>query len=289
MQTPANFDSASLPREENELSRRYLEIITRWIPIGMSVYADWPVRPNCGHFFGGVYWYGLETSFTIVALAAAASSPEFDPKAAGCSADELRHVCLCGLRYLLFTHDTGPEDCVRPSESWAKQYPAGKKWGERGRGFFPESQCGYTISDMVATAALIQDLLGDEERQMLATVARDYLERFGRMDPKSGVYNDTQTEENAWTVMGLVSSLCVLPDIEDADELWHQAKLWMFRTATAGAGERSPRSRTSPPKTTALCTRCICPPRSRSRARRWTPSRSSARKSRPRSTGIGMK
>ena len=63
-------------------------------------------------------------------------SPEFDANAAGRSADQLREVALRGLRYLCFTHDTGPADCIRPTESWGRTEPAGTKWGERGRGFF---------------------------------------------------------------------------------------------------------------------------------------------------------
>jgi len=49
-------DAIRLPAEENEMSRRYLRMCEKWIPIGMSYFKDWPVRPNCGHFFGGVYW-----------------------------------------------------------------------------------------------------------------------------------------------------------------------------------------------------------------------------------------
>jgi hypothetical protein len=232
MNPPAKLDSASLPPAENDLSRRYLDIITRWAHVGMATYQDWPVRPNCGHFFGGVHWYGNETANTIVTLAAAASSPELCETKARYSADELRQAALRGLRYLLFTHDTGPADCVRPEKGWGRTEPAGKKWGEKGRGFFPESQCGRTVANIVKTAVLIRDLLGEEELTMLGAVAADYLQRFGDMPPADGVYNNTQTEENAWTALGLVACLVVLPDIENAEKLWHQAKLWMFRTST---------------------------------------------------------
>jgi hypothetical protein len=232
MHMPANLDSAVLPREENELSRRYLDIITRWIPIGMRVYADWPVRPNCGHFFGGVYWYGMETAYAIFTLAAAASSPEFDAEKAGHSADELRAVALRGLRYLLFTHDTGPADCVRPTITEGTMDQSGRKWGELGRSFFRQSQCAWTVTAIIQAAALIKDLLTEEELQMLGAVAADYVDRFGEMDPKSGVYMDTQTEENGWTAMGLASSLSILPGLQNEDKLWHRTKEWMFRTST---------------------------------------------------------
>ena len=190
-----DLSAVSAPDAENEMSRRYLDIVTRWIPVGMRYFNEWPGRPDCGHFFGGVLWYGQDTGSPIVTLALAASSPEFDSTVAGRSADELRQIVKKGLRYLLFTHDTGPEDCVRPKESWGRTEPAGTKWGERGRGFFPESQCGRTITELAVTAALIHDLLGEEEHQMLANIAADYLEHFGQMAPKSGVYNNTQMEE----------------------------------------------------------------------------------------------
>lgn len=228
----ANLDAVRFPRSENELSRRYLDILTRWARIPMSLYADWPVRPNCGHFFGGVYWYGMETGFPMLVLAAVGSSPEFDPGKAGYSADELRAAAFRGLRYLLFTHDTGPADCVRPAQGLTPNEAANTKWGERGKGFFRESQCAWTLSCITLTAALLKDMLTDEELSMLGAVSEDYIARFGRMDPKSGVYDNTQMEENGWTAMGLAGSLCMLPGIEDEEELWRRTKLWMFRAAT---------------------------------------------------------
>ena len=135
-------DNLALPNSENPMSRRYLALITRWIPVAMRYWNEWPDRPDCGHFFGGVHWYGQETAMPIATLALAASSPEFDARQPALTADELRQVALKGLRYLCFTHDTGPADCVRPKEGMGRPEPAGTKWGERGQGFFRESQCG---------------------------------------------------------------------------------------------------------------------------------------------------
>jgi len=224
------MDVLNLP--ENEMSRRYLRLILRWVPVGMQWYNDWPVRPNCGHFFGGVLWYGQETAMTIAALAVAASSPEYDPKAAGRSADELKGICLKGLRYLCFTHDTGPEDCIRPAESWGRPEPAGTKWGERGRGFFPESQCGRTILNLATVAALIPELIGEEERAMLRTIAEDYMARFEEVPPRAGAYWDTQIEENAWTAEGIAACICLVPDHPRVENWRERMKLWAFRTAT---------------------------------------------------------
>lgn len=227
-----DFASVRLPARENVMSRRYLQLMMRWISVGSSWFGGWPDRPRCGHFFGGVLWYGQETAMPIMALAAAASSPEFDPQIAGCSADHLREVAFKGLRYLCFTHDTGPADCLRPKTSWGRPEPAGTKWGERGRGFFPESQCGRTICYLTITASLLREMLGSEERQMLANIAEDYMRRFEAMPPRSGVYYDTQMEENAWTAMGMTACLTLLPHHERAAVWTEHAKRWMFCAAT---------------------------------------------------------
>jgi hypothetical protein len=220
-----------LPTAENDMSRRYLQVLMRWVPVALQAFNIWPARPHCGHFFGGVYWYGLETAGPSATLALVASSPEFDPALVGCSALELRQIALQVLRYLCLTHDTGPAECVRPLHSWGRPEPAGTKWGERGQGFFPESQCGVTLAYLALTAALLRDMLGDEERAMLAAITTDYLARFGAMAPRSGVYYDTQCEENGWTALGLVASLLLLAPTP-ATLLPAALHRWMFCTAT---------------------------------------------------------
>ncbi len=253
----ADLSAAAIPAAENDLSRRYLKLMLRWVPVAMEYYNDWPVRPGCGHFFGGVLWYGQETSMPVFTLALASSSQEYDAAEAGMPADELRQVALRGLRYLCFTHDTGPADCVRPTESWGRTEPAGTKWGERGRGFFPESQCGRTIASLAVTAALIADLLGDEERGMLGAIAADYLDRFGTMAPKSGVYFDTQMEENAWTALGLSASLMLPVGHDRLDEYWRNAALWMFRTATMPRDAHDSADFAGGQSVRELCGRCF--------------------------------
>lgn len=83
----ANLAAAAIPAAENDLSRRYLRLMLRWVPVAMEYHNDWPVRPRCGHFFGGVLWYGQETSMPILALALAASSSEYDAAEAAMPAD----------------------------------------------------------------------------------------------------------------------------------------------------------------------------------------------------------
>lgn len=224
-------DSVSFQSDEDELAKRYLHIIERWIPVGVKYFEEWPDRPNCGHFLGGCHWYGIETISGALTFATAAAAPSYDEEYTGISRDELRSMALQGLRYLCFTHDTGPEECVRPSEGLGRSENFGTKWGERGKGFFRESQCGSTVAGMAITAQLLGDLVDEETWEMLETIHLDYADRFGEMDPKSGVYWDTQMEENAWTSFGLSSVISFLAnhsDIETWEETTHR---WMFSTA----------------------------------------------------------
>ncbi len=225
-------EAIRIPATENELSRRYLRLCEKWIPIGMGSFKDWPGRPNCGHFFGGVYWYGLETAGPAAMMAIVSTSPEYDEAATGFSRTRLREAAIKGLRYLCFTHDTGPADCVRPKESLGRPEPADTKWGERGKGFFPESQCSGTIHNLNLIAALLPDLVDAETGRMLAAINIDYMERFGAMPPASGVYHNTQMEENGWTSSGLASAFLLLPRHPQAKAWAEHAARWMFATVT---------------------------------------------------------
>jgi len=221
-----------LPAEENEMSRRYLRLCEKWIPVGMKNFKDWPGRSNCGHFFGGVYWYGLETAGPSAMMAIVSTSPEYNETATGYSKKQLREAAIKGLRYLCFTHDTGPADCVRPKESLGRPEPANTKWGERGKGFFPESQCSGTIHNLNLIAALLPDMVDAETWQMLANINMDYMDRFGTMAPPSGVYHNTQMEENGWTALGLAAAHLLLPRHPQAEAWARHAARWMFNTAT---------------------------------------------------------
>ena len=215
------------------MSRRYLRIAQKWFPIALSYFEDWPARPNCGHFFGGVHWYGIETAVPLHALAVVSTSPEYDEQATGLSLDELREVVIKAIRYLCFTHDTGPQDCVRPSKGLGMPNTWGTKWGERDRGFFPESQCGPTIANMTTAALMLRPYVDEETWLMLARICLDYLGRFDKMPPRSGIYADTQMEENAWTAHGLAACYLFLPGHEQAGAWEEHAKRWMFSACAA--------------------------------------------------------
>ncbi len=219
---------------ENEMSRRYLRILEKWIPVGVEYFAEWPGRPNCGHFFGGCWWYGSETVSPAEAFAVASISPEYDEASTGISRDDLRQMAVKAVRYLGFTHDTGPKDCVRPTVGLGHpKRLGGTKWGERGKGFFPESQCGTNIATLGRIALLLRDQLDDETWMMVARIHEDYARRFGAMAPGGGVYRNTQMEENGWTGIGLTSCGLFLSRHPKAAQWEAAARRWMFSTCAA--------------------------------------------------------
>ncbi|HEX2326318.1 MAG TPA: hypothetical protein VHQ00_13050, partial [Chloroflexota bacterium] len=173
-----------LPGEENELSRRYLRLLESWIPFGVTQFAPWPERPDCGHFLGGCHWYGAETAGPALTFALAAGSPEYDESATGVSREALRRMALQGVRYLCFTHDTGPDGCVRPAVGLGRPENCATKWGERGKGFFRESQCGPTVVTLGLICLLLREqagLVDGETWEMVARLHEDYGERFGEL------------------------------------------------------------------------------------------------------------
>ncbi|HOV21189.1 MAG TPA: hypothetical protein PLW95_00705 [bacterium] len=220
-----------IPAIETSMSRRYLSIMQNWISFGMEYFHDWQVCPHCGHFFGGVFWYGMETSSPLFVIAAVVSSPEYNQKVTGYTKKQLINVAVKALRYLCFTHDTGPQDCVRPEKGLGNATLFGTKWGEKGKGFFPESQCGVTLYKIVISALILRKWIDRETWMMIAKICADYLERFVDMSPKSGVYYDTQAEENTWTSLGLTAAMLFLENHKDAKKWEESAKHWMFCAA----------------------------------------------------------
>jgi hypothetical protein len=180
-----------------------------------------------------VHWYGQETIDPAFTFALASTSPEYDAAATGVPRERLREMAVQSVRYLCFTHDTGPAECVRPATGLGRPENCGTKWGERGRGFFRESQCGRTTASLAAICLLLRDHVDDETWQMAARIQKDYLERFGEMPPKSGVYWDTQMEENAWTSHGLTGAALFLERHPRASEWEATLRRWMFSTCAA--------------------------------------------------------
>ncbi len=222
----------TLPARENALSRRYLRVLENWLPVGVASFAPWPERADCGHFLGGCHWYGIETRAGILVAALLANARAYDERRGGVPRPELRRLARAGLRYLCFTHDTGPAECVRPAKGLGRPENCGTKWGERGLGFFRESQCGLTVWVMGVVALLLAEDLDEETWTMVATVHADYATRFAEVPPRNGVYLDTQMEENGWTSCGLAAAALLLPGHPQAAAWARAARQWMFQTAT---------------------------------------------------------
>ena len=55
LEDTTDLRKAFLPDEENELSRRCLRMMEKWVHVGVEYFEEWPDRPNCGHFFGGCH------------------------------------------------------------------------------------------------------------------------------------------------------------------------------------------------------------------------------------------
>ena len=233
LEDTTDLRKAFLPDEENELSRRCLRMMEKWVHVGVEYFEEWPDRPNCGHFFGGCHWYGNETAGPMETFALLSISQEYDEKAGGTSREELRQMAIQALRFLCFTHDSGPEDCVRPSTGLGRPEICGTKWGERGSAYFRASQCGHGISAMGRVALLLRDEIDEETWMMVARVHEDYAGRFGNMDPRSGVYVDTQMEENAWTSNGLTSCCLFLSGHGDLSRWEATNRRWLYSTCAS--------------------------------------------------------
>lgn len=195
--TPISLENAN----ENELFNRTYRVLLNWIKYSDKRFGEWNVRPDCGHFFGGSYWYGLETATTVLVYAVAAASGKYDEKITGVSREEIISKAVKAIRYLGFTHDTGPEECVR--EKGRNPHCSGMKWGGRDDNFFMSSQHGTPISNYGLAAWLLWDYLDNETRVLVQNVLSSYADRWSGEEPRSGTYNDTQTEENGWTAAGI--------------------------------------------------------------------------------------
>ncbi|WP_127584947.1 hypothetical protein [Paenibacillus koleovorans] len=199
-----------------ELSNRYLNMLLRWVPYADSTFEEWPGRPNCGHFFGGCHGYGTDTSCPAALYAVLAKIGEFDEETTGISRKRLKTRAIQGIRYLGFTHGSGPEDCVRP----LSHNPAnsGLKWGRPDEDCFRATQTGNSIAALGIAAQFLWDDLGDEEKLMVQTIVASYADRWCEVRPRSGVYNDTQEEENAWTANGISVAMNLFPDHPNAEK-----------------------------------------------------------------------
>ena len=110
---------------EGPISSQLRTIVTKWVSFAIRYFKEWDYKHGCGHFFGGVYNYGVETSATIMATATIASLGSYDEDIIGVPIERLIDMTVQSIRYLCFTHYTGPDDCVR--ETGRNPRTSGKK------------------------------------------------------------------------------------------------------------------------------------------------------------------
>lgn len=205
---------------ENELSRSIYDVLLRWIPFANQQYQDWDGRRGCGHFFGGNFWYSADSAHTAVVFAVVAKLGEYDEQITGIPRDIIKSRAIRAIRYMGFTHDTGPADCLRVDGP--NKYTSRKKWGGAGDNFFMASQNGRPIACMAQAAWLLWEDLEDETKGLVQNVVGSYADRWSHEEPRTGAYFDTQCEENAWTSAGIGAAVAMFPEHPHHAE-WQQA------------------------------------------------------------------
>jgi len=215
-----------LPAEVSEVWKElYLEPVYRWLPVADETYQDWPDRPDSGHFYGGSFWYGQATALPAQAYALAYRAAKAFGHECPVPLDRILDHAISGIRYLGFTHDSGPPDCVRVEGPNPRC--SGRKWGGVGDPFFQATQTGRTVEQMCRAAWLLWDELDDETRQLVVNVAQWYADRWCDEEPKVGTYHNTQTEENGWTGLGIDFVTCLMPQHSRADKWRAGADRWI--------------------------------------------------------------
>ncbi|OCA85971.1 hypothetical protein A8F94_14080 [Bacillus sp. FJAT-27225] len=226
--------------KENEMSRRFYHVLLKWIPYANKEFREWDVRPDTGHFFGGDFWYSSESASTALVFAVAAKLGEYSREVTGIDRDELKEKAIKAIRYMGFTHDTGPEDCIRVNGR--NHYTAGKKWGGKDDHFFMASQNGRSISSFATAAWLLWDDLDDETKTLVQNVVSSYADRFCEEPPRSGSFYDTQCEEDAWTTAGLAAAVALFPE-HPHHERWKDGFVnWGINTITTSWDRLTSRS-----------------------------------------------
>ncbi|WP_135557582.1 hypothetical protein [Paenibacillus cymbidii] len=215
---------------DNEPSRAIARVLGKWVAFIDRHFRVWDGRPNAGYFLDGAYWYGMETSLPMYTYTALAAFGDYDESVSGIKRDVLRERAIMALRYLCFTHDTGPDDCVRPIGK--NKFNSGNKWGGRNDRYFQATQTGNTVSMIAFTAWAFWNELDEETRTMAAAVLVSYADRWSKVEPRDGSFFDTQSEENAWTATGILGAATLFPQHPER-AVWLEAYLkWNFNSAT---------------------------------------------------------
>ncbi len=200
-------------------------VALRWARLADGTFEQWPGRPDCGHFYGGSYWYGNETAHTALTLASLVTVGPYDEAVSGASRQQLADHVIAAIRYLGFTHDSGPADCVRAKGP--NPHASERKWGGEGDGFFQASQHGVSVACLGQAAWLLWDRLDGETKQLVVNAVSTYADTWRDHPAADGVYVNTQTEENGWTAQGLSVAALMMPDHPRATQWADAAQRWV--------------------------------------------------------------
>lgn len=216
--------------KENELSRKTYRILENWISYANEQYRDWDGRPNCGHFFGGNYWYVSDSVSTGLIFATLAKLGEYNEENTGIPREELKQKAIRTIRYIGFTHDEGPVDCVRVKGELP--YTSEKKWGGKEEQYFMATQNGRSVAALAHASLMLWDDFDDETKMLVQNVTASYADRWCDVEPKNGSYYDTQCEENSWTAAGISAALAMFPEHPHA-EAWKLGSMnWSLNAVT---------------------------------------------------------
>lgn len=216
--------------EDNELTATSYAMLLRWIPFADSRYEEWDRMPECGYFFGGASWYGVDTARTITVYAALAVMGPYDERIAGCPRDRLARRAIAGIRYLAYTHDAGPEHLVRVQGP--NPYCSGRKWGGQGDSYFMATQTGYSVYSIALASWLLWERLDEETKTLVRNVLFHYADRWCDVDPKDGVYFDTQAEENSWVAQGIAAAADMFCDHPRSGHWRKRFRKWAANSVT---------------------------------------------------------
>lgn len=212
----------------NKTSKRLYTILQKWLPFANKEFTLWDKRENCGHFFGGSYFYGVETAYPMFIFALLAKYGEYDESITGVKREELEDKAIKSMRYLCFTHDIGPKDCVR--EKSDNVYANGTKWGGENDEFFRATSVGRTGTFLAITALLLHDKVDDEIMKMIEKIVTNFANRWSEELPRTGTYFDTQSEENAWTALGIVGALVLYKKHPNRDKWLEAFSMWCMNS-----------------------------------------------------------
>ncbi len=207
---------------------RLTSILSKWANFASKHYNSWESMPDCGHFFGGVYNYEIETSSTMTVFAVLATIGEYDEKTIGVSKEQAIVMVNNCIRYLCYIHHTGPKHLKRGISK--NPMTSEKKWGYTKDNFFMSSQTGLSVSMIGLSALLLWKELSEQTKTLVSNVLCFYADEYSKLTPGTGVYNDTQCEENAWTSVGISAALYLFPNHPNHKK-WKQGYIkWSLNT-----------------------------------------------------------